>query len=117
MSAVDDYLAQFEGEQRGRLMEMRATVRAAAPRARETGSARRPTLQLKDRDLVQYGAFGQYLAFYPGRDTLATFEQDLAGWKHSGSSVQFPFEEPLPTELITRMTQHAETLLRESLTS
>ena len=116
MSAVDEYLAHFEDEQRVRLMEMRAIVRAAAPRARETGSARMPTLQLKDRDLVQYAAFGAHLAFYPGRETLAAFEDDLAGWKHSGTSVQFLLNEALPTELITRMTRHAETLLRGSLT-
>lgn len=116
MSAVDEYLAEFEGEQRVRLMEMRAIVRAAAPRARETGSARMPTLQVKDRDLVQYAAFGQHLAFYPGRETLAAFDQELAGRKHSGTSVQFPLDEPLPADLITRMTQHAESLLRAALT-
>ncbi|SDB81143.1 ribonuclease Z [Raineyella antarctica] len=116
MSAVDEYLAQFEDEQRTRLMEMRAIVRAAAPRARETGSSRMPTLQLKDRDLVQYAAFGQHLAFYPGRETLAAFEDDLAGWKHSGSSVQFPLDQPLPAELVTAMTRHAEALLRAALT-
>ena len=116
MSAVDEYLEQYEGEQLARLLEMRGIVRAAAPRARETGSARRPTLQLKERDLVQYGAFGQHLAFYPGRETLAAFADELGPWKHTGTSVQFPFDEPLPADLITRMTQHAETVLRASLT-
>lgn len=116
MSAVDEYLAQFEDEQRARLIEMRGIVRAAAPRARETGSARMPTLQVKDQDLVQYAAFGQHLAFYPGRATLAAFDEELSGWRHSGASVQFPLDEPLPADLITRMTQHAESLLRASLT-
>ncbi len=115
MSAVDEYLAQFEGEQRVRLMEMRALVRAAAPRAHETGSARMPTLQVKGHDVVQYAAFGQHLAFYPGRETLTTFADRFEGRKHSGSSVQFPLDEPLPADLITAMTRHAEALLRESL--
>lgn len=116
MSAVDEYLAQYEGEHLQRLIEMRGIVRAAAPRARETGSARMPTLQLKDRDVVQYAAFGAHLAFYPGRETLAAFADELGPWRHTGSSVQFPIDEPLPADLVTRMTQHSEAVLRSSLT-
>jgi uncharacterized protein YdhG (YjbR/CyaY superfamily) len=98
-TAVDDYIAGFPAPVRARLLELRAVIRRAAPRATERIAYRIPTFHL-DGNLVHFAAFERHIGFYPGPSGIAAFRDRLAGYRSAKGSVQFPHDEPLPLDLV-----------------
>ena len=45
------------------------------------------------------------MGFYPAPSGVATFAEELSGYKTSKGAVQFPLSEPLPLELIRRIVR------------
>ena len=83
---------------------MRATIRKAAPAASETISYGIPAFKTS-RMLVWFGAFANHIGFYPGAGGVAKFKKELSRYKFSKGSVQFPFDEPLPLSLVTKIVK------------
>lgn len=103
-SAVDAYIAAFQDDVRSRLEEIRRTIREAAPDAEEAMKYGIPTFVLHG-NLVHYGGFKKHVGFYHGAtDVAAAFQGELASYKQSKGTVQFPLDQPLPLDLIRRMT-------------
>ncbi len=101
--SVDGYIAGFPAETRAVLEEIRAIVRAAAPDATETMSYAIPTFDLGGRHLVLFAGYGRHVGFYPTPEGIAAFEDELTAFRTAKGSVQFPLDEPLPTDLIRRL--------------
>lgn len=88
------------------LREMRETIRKAAPQAEETISYGMPAFRLGGgRPLVWFAAHARHIGFYPGASGIATFADELGGYKHAKGSVQFPIDEPLPLALVARIVR------------
>ena len=103
-STIDEYIAQFPEEIQQKLQEIRAVIRAAAPEATEKISYQMPTFYLRG-NLVHFAAFKKHIGFYPVLSGIAAFEEKLAPYKRSKGAVQFPLDQPIPTELIGRIVQ------------
>ncbi|MDE3231589.1 MAG: DUF1801 domain-containing protein [Chloroflexota bacterium] len=103
-ATVDEYIAAFPEDIRALLEAMRATIRAAAPDAGERISYQIPTFTLHG-NLVHYAAFKRHIGFYPASSGIAAFQEELAGYKQSRGAVQFPLDQPLPLELVARITR------------
>lgn len=99
---VDAYIAAFPEEVQVKLQALREAVRAAAPEAEERISYRMPTFTLHG-NLVHFAAFARHIGFYPAPRGIAAFQQELSRYKGAKGSVQFPLDEPLPLELISRI--------------
>ena len=99
-----DYAGRFPREVQQLLRQMRTTIQKAAPQAEETISYGMPAFRLGGV-LVWFGAHERHIGFYPGASGIAAFEGELARYKHAKGSVQFPFDEPLPIALVTRMVK------------
>ena len=56
-------------------------------------------------NLVHFAAWRNHIGFYPGVSGIAAFKQELGKYKNAKGSVQFPFDEPVPLELITRIVK------------
>jgi uncharacterized protein YdhG (YjbR/CyaY superfamily) len=100
----DDYAKRFPKDVQALLRTMRETIRKAAPDATETISYKMPAFR-QGRILVWFAAHRSHIGFYPGASGIAAFEKELARYKHAKGSVQFPFDEPLPLPLVTRMVK------------
>jgi uncharacterized protein YdhG (YjbR/CyaY superfamily) len=100
----NDYVDRFPKDAQQRLTTMRLTIKKAAPKAKETISYGVPCFTL-DRVLVWFAAAKSHIGFYPGALTIATFKEELSSYKTGRGSVQFPFDEPLPLALVTRMVK------------
>lgn len=98
----DEYVGGFPREVQQRLRQMRATIRQAAPDAEETISYRIPAFRQK-KMLVWYAAYTGHIGLYPGASGIAAFAAELSAYKSAKGSVQFPFDEPLPLELVSRI--------------
>lgn len=102
--SIDDYVDRFPKHVQLLLRQMRRTIHAAAPKAKETISYRMPAFMV-DRVLVWFAAHRSHIGFYPGADGIAAFEKQLSAFKTAKGSVQFPFDAALPLALVRRIVK------------
>lgn len=101
----DDYADRFPKAVQQLLRKMRQTIREAAPEATEIISYQIPAFRLHGI-LVWFGAHTNHIGFYPGASGVAAFKKELSPYKSAKGSVQFPFDEPLPLALVTRIVKY-----------
>lgn len=105
---IDDYMAPFPEEVRGRLQLIRMKVNELAPGAKESISYGIPTFKLNNTYLVYFGGWKDYISMYPLPEGNPEFDAAVEPYKAAKSTVRFPHKEPLPLPLI-------ETIVRMSL--
>ena len=100
----NEYLKRFPAPVQRLLRMVRATIRKAAPDAEEVISYRIPAFK-QGKILVWFAAQSRHIGLYPGAAAISAFEKELAPYKVRTGTVQFPFDEPLPVALITRIVK------------
>jgi uncharacterized protein YdhG (YjbR/CyaY superfamily) len=115
-SNIDEYIAQFPKEIQNKLLEIRVTIKAAAPDAKERISYKMPAITLSG-NLVYFAAFKNHIGFYPIPNGIKAFQKELSQYKTAKGSVQFPLDQPIPMELISRIVKFrvAENLKTEKV--
>jgi uncharacterized protein YdhG (YjbR/CyaY superfamily) len=103
-ASIDEYIASFPPEIQVILEEVRQTICNAAPEAREIIKYAMPTFVLNG-NLVYFGAFKQHIGFYPVPSGIAAFKKELSAYKMGKGSIQFPFDKPMPLDLITEIVK------------
>jgi uncharacterized protein YdhG (YjbR/CyaY superfamily) len=101
---IDEYIAGYPKDVQEILEKIRLTIREAAPGAQEAISYQIPTFKLKG-NLVHFAAFKKHIGFYPTSSGIAKFANELSVYKNAKGSVQFPLDQPIPYELISRITR------------
>ncbi|RFM29342.1 iron chaperone [Chitinophaga silvisoli] len=99
---VDSYIASFPEDVQTLLQQVRTTIRQAAPTATEAIKYAIPTFVLNG-NLVHYAAFKHHIGFYPTPTGIKAFEKELSPYKQGKGSIQFPLDQPLPLDLITKI--------------
>lgn len=102
---IDEYIAGFPEDVQQILQQVRATIRAAAPQAEETINYQIPTFTLHG-NLVHFAGFKKHIGFYPTPGGIEHFQEELAGYVSAKGSVQFPLDQPMPYDLITRIVMY-----------
>ena len=103
-TTIDEYIAMFPEDIQAVLQEIRATIKAAAPDAVEKISYQMPTFA-QNGNLVHFAAFTKHIGFYPVPTGIEAFKAELAVYKQGKGSVQFPLDQPMPLDLISRIVQ------------
>jgi uncharacterized protein YdhG (YjbR/CyaY superfamily) len=111
-ASVNEYIAGFPEEIQDRLQSIRETIRKAAPEAEEVISYQMPAYKLNGI-LVYFAACKNHLGFYPASTGIAVFSSELADFKTSKGAVQFPYDRPLPLELIAQIVAFRDAENRE----
>jgi len=83
---------------------MRAAIQEVAPQAEEIISYNMPAYKLNGI-VVWFAGFKNHIGFYPHGSTIEKFNKELAGYKQTKGSVQFPIDETLPIALIKKMVK------------
>ncbi len=112
VTSVDEYLAQFSGDVRARLDEMRAVIRATAPDAVESMAYGMPAYKLDGKPLVYFAGYDKHVGFYATPNGHEAFADDFAPYVQGKGSVQFPHTQPLPIALVRRVVEHREDDIR-----
>jgi uncharacterized protein YdhG (YjbR/CyaY superfamily) len=102
-ATVDAYISSFPEDVQTVLRDVRRTIRNTVPNAEETISYQMPAMTLEGRHLVYFAAWKRHISIYPipaGDDDL---ERDLAPYRAARGTARFPFDKPLPGELIERL--------------
>jgi uncharacterized protein YdhG (YjbR/CyaY superfamily) len=103
-NSIDEYIATFPKEVQKILEELRATIKASAPEAEEKISYQMPTFALNG-NLVHFAAYKKHIGFYPAPRGIEAFKGELSAYKGAKGSVQFPIDQPLPLELISKVVK------------
>ena len=102
--SVDEYISSFPSDIQRVLQEIRRTIRSAAPEAEEVISYQMPAFKLNGV-LVYYAAFNDHVSLFPTGSGIKAFKDELASYKTSKGTVQFPLDKPLPLDLIKRIVE------------
>ena len=104
-SSIDEYIASFPEDKQALLESIRVTIKAAASEAEERISYGMPTFALNG-NLVYFAATKNHIGLYPASSGVPeAFRNELSRYKGTKGSVHFPYSQPLPLELITRIVQ------------
>ena len=101
---IDEYIAGFPADVQDVLQKIRKTIHEAAPEATEKISYQMPTFYFKG-NLVHFAAFKEHIGFYPVPTGIDKFKKELSVYKQGKGSVQFPLDQPMPYDLITKIVK------------
>ena len=99
---IDEYIAQFPEEIQQILQQVRAVIHAAVPQATEKISYAMPTFSLGG-NLIHFAAFKGHIGVYPSGSELGALKEEVARYRASKGTLQFPLGEPIPYDLIGRV--------------
>lgn len=103
-AAVTAYIDAAPEPARSRLRTLRAIIREEAPEAIERIAYGLATWH-QGENLIHLGAFTHHVGVYPGAAAMVAFADELAGYATSKGTIKVPHDEPLPTELVRRITR------------
>ena len=103
---VETYFAWLPEPYYTTLDAVRKAIRAAAPKAAtEVITYGMPGFHYKG-GLVAYAAFKGHCSLFPMSGSLiGDFAKDLAGYKTSKGTIQFPVDKPLPAALVKKIVK------------
>lgn len=96
---IDSYIAEQPESVQLSLNQVRDTIRTALPDPEERISWSMPTYWGK-HNIIHFAAFKKHIGLYPGEKAIKYFADRLTEYKTRKGAVQFPYNVPIPFELI-----------------
>ncbi len=101
-SKTDEYIATYPDSQKKLLNQLRNTVLKVAPHLKETIKYGMPTFEFHG-NLLHFAAWKSHIGFYATPSGNEAFAKELKPYVVSKGAIQFPYDQPLPVKLITRI--------------
>ena len=111
-ATISEYIAAAPKEGRKHLRELYAILKKVAPKATESIKWRSPVFE-ETRILFAFSAFKSHLNFMPTPSAMKPFSKELSKLRTGTSSIQIPYDQPLPKALIRRIAAFRVRELRE----
>jgi uncharacterized protein YdhG (YjbR/CyaY superfamily) len=102
---VDDYIATFPPEVAARLQQVRAAIHAEVPDGEERMRYGIAAVMLGGRYALHFAGWKKHIGLYPVHELPQPLEAEVAPRRSGKDTVGFPHDEPLPIELISRITR------------
>ena len=102
---AEEYINSFPADTQALLRQMRTVILENATDAEEGISYNMPAYKVNGTPLVYFAAFTHHIGFYATPSGHAEFARELSVYKQGKGSVQFPFDKPLPLDLIARIVR------------
>ncbi len=101
---VDEYIAKAPKEVRGKLKELRAIIKSAAPKAEERISYGMPYYAYKGR-LAYFQLWKKHIGLYVPTPVIEEHESELKDYEAAKATVRFPLDKKLPVALIKKLVK------------
>lgn len=101
---IDEYIGAFPNDVQEILEKIRIAIQKAAPDAKEKISYSMPAFE-QNGIVVYFAAFKNHIGLYALPSGHETFQEELSQYKSGKGSVQFPFNKPMPYDLITKIVK------------
>lgn len=106
IDTVEDYFALLPAKVVPLMEEVREAVLSALPEAEEVIAYDMPTYRIGLRTVIHFAAWKRHYSLYPvGKLVLETLGDELAGLEIDKSTIKFPLDEPVPTDLISKIVK------------
>lgn len=101
---IDEYILTQDEGIRSQLQSVRNLISARLPDATEKISWSMPTWW-QGHNIIHFAAAKKHIGLYPGPEAVAFFAEKLeqAGCNYSKGSIQIPYSDDLPLELIAEI--------------
>ena len=104
--SVDEFLAAVPPDKRAALLNLRATIKTAAPTATEGISYGVPMFKLDGKPLVSVGFGADHCSFYvQSPAVMRAHAAELKAYETGKGSIRFPADKPLPAALVTKLVK------------
>jgi uncharacterized protein YdhG (YjbR/CyaY superfamily) len=104
-SSIDEYIATFPKETKKLLEEVRATIKAVAPDAREKISYQIAAFELNGKNLIHFAGWKNHISMYPIPSGTKAFDKEVSHYAEGKGTLRFPMDKPLPLKLITKIVK------------
>jgi uncharacterized protein YdhG (YjbR/CyaY superfamily) len=104
-ASVDEYIGTFPKDIQKILEEVRRTIKAAAPDAREKISYQIAAFELNGKNLIHFAGWKNHISMYPIPSGSAAFNKKVSKYAAGKGTLQFPLDKPLPLKLITEIVK------------
>lgn len=99
---VQEYIAIHDKDVRERMNKLREVILSCSPEIKEKISWGMATFTLNG-NLVHFAGQKSHIGFHPSPSAIEKFADELKEYKTSKGTVQFPYNKPMPYELIRQM--------------
>jgi uncharacterized protein YdhG (YjbR/CyaY superfamily) len=111
-TTVTEYIDAAPKAAKEKLKELRSILKKVAPGAKESLKWGSPVFE--KRILFAYSAFKSHLNFMPTHSSLEPFKKELTNYITGKDTIQFPYDKPLPEELILKIAAYRANDVREN---
>lgn len=101
---VDDYIDRYDEAVRSRMEKLRTIIHGCSPDITEKISWGMATFVLNG-NLVHFSGENRHLGFHPAPSAIEAFAEKLDGYKYSKGTIQFPYDKPMPYDLILEIVK------------
>jgi uncharacterized protein YdhG (YjbR/CyaY superfamily) len=102
---IDNYISTQPLEHRETLWQLRKLILETATGATESISYGMPGYKYCGKPLVYFALFSQHIGFYPTPSGISAFADELRAYKTSKGAIQFPLDNPIPFDIIKKITE------------
>jgi len=102
--SIDDYIARFPADVQAKLQQVRATIRQAAPDAKEVISYQMPAFT-QQGNVIYFAGYEHHIGLYPAPRGIEQFKKELAAYEGGKGTIKLPHDRPLPLDLIRRIVE------------
>ena len=103
--SIDEYIAGFPKDIQERLEAIRQAIHQAVPEAKEVISYQVPAFNLNG-PILYFSGYKNHIGVAAPPPTMEDFQDELADYRTSKSTVQLPHDQPLPLALIAKMARY-----------
>lgn len=104
-SPIVDYMESQPEIAQAKLYKLYRAIKEVIPDATERISWSMPTFTGK-KDIVHFAAHKRHIGLYPGAEAVALFADKLLDYRHSKGAFQFPYDSPLPIDVVKEVVAH-----------
>lgn len=103
-ASIDQYISEAPQEVQERLKNLRAVIKSEVPDAQERIAYAMPTFS-QEGNLVHFAYFKKHIGFFPAPSGIENFQEELAKYKTSKGTIQFPLDEEIPMNLVREIVR------------
>lgn len=104
-NSIDEYIGTFPETVQNIMEQLRTTIKDAVPDAVEKITYNMPTFTLNGTYLVYFAGWKKHIAFYGAPRGNPEFKEDLSAYESGAGTLQFPYDQPMPFDLITKIVK------------
>ncbi|MDL2233413.1 DUF1801 domain-containing protein [Ruminococcaceae bacterium OttesenSCG-928-L11] len=101
---MEAYITGCDPQKQDILRKIRQVIQAAAPDAEERTSWGMPTYW-QGENLVHFSDAKHHVGFHPSPDAIDAFAEQLSSYQTSKGTIRFPYDAPIPYDLIDSITR------------